>query len=224
MARGIKRGGTWVVCLALLALAGGSVRAAAVTETRDFSVLVDGKSTGDAHMTITKYEDGTVTMQGDTDVKVSWLLVNYHYRVRAYEVWKDNKLVRFNSACDDNGKRYVVAAIADGDKIKLSVNKQDRMIRGDVWLTSYWSQPDSKLINQTIPLLDADTGRELEAKLQFIATESRGIAGQTVNVNHFRLNGKVNVDMWYDGSGRLVRQEWIEEGHRTVLELTRLRR
>src|SRR5689334_13342041 len=37
------------------------VRAAEV-ETRDFSVSVDGKHAGDAHMTIYRQEDGTLTM------------------------------------------------------------------------------------------------------------------------------------------------------------------
>jgi len=26
-------------------------------------------------------------------------------------------------------------------------------------------------------------------------------------------------DVWYDADGRLVRQEWTEDGHKTVLEL-----
>ena len=223
-ARGTKWGRTWLVCLGLLAVASGSVRAAAVAETRDFTVLVDGKRVGEAHMTITKQEDGTLTMKCDTDISVTFLLVTYKYTYRGYEVWKDGKLARFNSWCNDNGTSYVVAAIADGDKLKVRVNKQERTIRDDVWLTSYWSQPDTKRLNQTLPLLDADSGVDLEGKFQFLATESRGIAGQTVNVNHFRLSGKVNVDLWYDGSGRLVRREWIEEGHRTVIELNRLRR
>jgi hypothetical protein len=215
-----------------LALGAGPGRAATVAETRDFAVLVDGKHAGDAHMTITKSDDGTVTMQCDTDVKVSVLLATVKYSYRGYEVWKDGKLARFNSTCDDNGKGYSVKAVPDGDKLKVTVEKQERgarnreerAVRGDVWLTSYWAQPDNKWINRVIPLLDSDTGKNLEGKFQYVATESRGVAGQTVNVNHFRLTGKVNVDLWYDGSGRLVRQEWLEEGHRMVVELTRLRR
>jgi hypothetical protein len=42
-------------------------------------------------------------------------------------------------------------------------------------------------------------------------------------MNHYKLTGKVNVDLWYDGSDRLVRQEWVESGHKTVLELVRVR-
>jgi hypothetical protein len=43
-------------------------------------------------------------------------------------------------------------------------------------------------------------------------------------LNHYRLTGKMNIDLWYDGSERLVRQEWLEQGHKTVVELIRVRR
>ena len=39
------------------------------------------------------------------------------------------------------------------------------------------------------------------------------------NGGHFRLTSLVPHDVWYDGDGRLVRQEWTEDGHKTVLEL-----
>ena len=39
-----------------------------------------------------------------------------------------------------------------------------------------------------------------------------------------RLAGKnIGIDLWYDEPGRLVRQEWVEDGHRTVVELTGVR-
>ena len=85
--------------------------------------------------------------------------------------------------------------------------------------------PDRVFLRQTlVELIEADTGRDLDGRLRFLGTEQRGIAGQLVNVNHFRVTGKVNVDLWYDGAERLVHQEWLEEGHRAMLELIRVRR
>ena len=48
--------------------------------------------------------------------------------------------------------------------------------------------------------------------------------GPEIPLNHYRITGKVNVDLWYDGSERLVRQEWIEQGHKTIVELRGVRR
>jgi hypothetical protein len=106
----------------------------------------------------------------------------------------------------------------------VKVNNAEKVVPAHVWLTSYWSLPDPKLRNQELPLIDADNGRDLTAKLTFVATEKIKVGGQVIPLNHYRLTGKVNVDLWYDGSDRLVRQEWIEQGHKTLVELVRVRR
>jgi hypothetical protein len=38
------------------------------------------------------------------------------------------------------------------------------------------------------------------------------------------VRGGVQVDVWYDQNERLVHQESLEDGHRTVLEITGIRR
>jgi hypothetical protein len=133
-------------------------------------------------------------------------------------------LLRLDSTCNDDGKLYVLSATAENERLRLKVNNQEKIVRGDVWLTSYWAEPSNRL-NQEVALLDADTGRELATRLQQIGVEQRTIAGQTVNVTRYRGTGKHGVtDLWYDGNNRLVRQEWTEDNHKMVLELIRLRR
>jgi hypothetical protein len=220
--RSVGRHAAWLA-VAVLALAGLRARAAEI-ETRDFVVFVGGKAAGEAHMTIHRQDDGTVTMRCDTDINVHKLIGKYKFIYRGVEVWKDRRLVRFDSQTDDNGTRYIVHALAEADGLKLRVNNVERKARADVWLTSYWSLPDPKLRAAPLALLDADNGRDLDAKLAYVATEKRTVAGQEVPLNHYRLTGKVQVDLWYDGAERLVRQEWMEQGHKTVMELTRVRR
>ena len=115
-------------------------------------------------------------------------------------------------------------AAAEEKGIRIKVNNQERLVSSDVWLTSYWNRPDNKVVNQTVPLLDADTGRDLEAKVGYIGQEEIAISGQNQTLMHYKLTGKVQVDLWYDGAGRLARQEWIEDGHKTLLELTKIRK
>lgn len=199
---------------------------AADVETRDFTVAVDGKRAGEAHMTIQRQDDGAVSMRCDTDitVKIAALFKAYSYSYRGHETWKDGRLQRFESTCNDDGKRFTVTAVAESDGLTVRVNNTERKVRADVWLTSYWQQPEDKLVDKVVPLLDADCGRDLEARVQFIASERRAVAGAVQEVRHYRLTGKAAADLWYDAGGRLVRQEWLEDGHRTQLELVRVRR
>jgi hypothetical protein len=218
----------FVVLLVSVVLSGlglpGSARAADI-ETRDFNVAVDGKLAGEVHMTIHRHDNGTIQVRCDTDINVSFVVGSYKYIYRGHETWKDQRLQRLDSTTDDNGKRYFVTATAEPGGVRVRVNNVERMARPEVWLTSYWCLPDPKLRGGEIPLIDADTGKDLKGKLEFVRSEKRVVAGQNVVLNHYRLTGSITVDLWYDGSERLVRQEWLEQGrHKTTLELTRVRR
>jgi hypothetical protein len=211
--------------LAGLALVGLQPAArAADVETRDFTVLVDGKPSGEVHMTIHRQDNGVTEVRCDTDINVGFVVGKYRFIYRGEETWKDNRLVRLNSSTNDNGKRFDLTAVAESSGLRIKVNNTERIARADVWLTSYWSLPDPKIRNGQLALIDADTGKDLTGRLQFVATEKRTAAGQSVSLNHYKLIGGVNVDLWYDGSERLIRQEWLEQGHRTTLELSRIRR
>jgi hypothetical protein len=89
----------------------------------------------------------------------------------------------------------------------------------DVWVSTYWRLPPARFRNQNVPLIDADTGKDLNATLRFVGMENTPVAGQSVQCAHWRITGGVQVDLWYDGYDRLVREESIEDGHKTLLEL-----
>jgi len=215
----------WLLVVCVVLVPAWSLVRAADTETRDFNVNVDGKRAGAAHMKFEGADDGTITMSSDTDVTVPILVVNtFKYRYRGTEVLKDGRLLKFESTCNDDGKRYVVTAAAEDKGVRVKANKQERIVSKDVWLTSYWHRPDNNVVNQTVPLVDADTGRDLEAKVSYVGQEEVAINGQTQKVLHFRLTGKVEVDLWYDSADRIVRQEWMEDGHKMLVELAKIRK
>jgi hypothetical protein len=209
----------------MVLLAPGLLTAADV-EVRDFVIWVDGKRGGEYHMTINRENDGTVTMTGQADVLLKYFggLKTYTYSYRGSEVWKDGKLLGLSSSSNDDGKQYTVTVVPEGANLRVKVNGQERLTRGDVWVTTYWHLPIAQQRNAPVPLIDADTGRELNARLDFVGANQLNIAGQVQNFNRYRVSGGVQVDLWYDGAEQLVRQEWIEDGHKSILELVRVRR
>jgi hypothetical protein len=220
-----RKASRWLLFTALALLVPMESRAAAADEeTREFTVYVDGKPAGRASMKIQRRDDGTTAMTCDSRVVVRFLFIKYEYTYNGKEIWKDRRLQRFDSTCDDDGKKFVVSAAAEDGGLRIKVNNRERVARPEVWLTSYWCLPDPKLRDQTIPIIDADTGRDLDGKLQHVGAVQMRVAGEAQNVNHYRLTGKVDVDLWYDAAERIVRQEWIEDGHRTILELNKVRR
>lgn len=208
---------------ALLFIAAAGVRAAD-SETREFVVKVDGKPSGYANMAIQRQDDGTTIVSCDTNVRVKVLIKTYVYTCKTRETWKDGRLQQLASQCNDDGKQFQVSAVAQADGIHVRVNGREHITKSEVWVSSYWTLPDAKLRDQVIPVVDADNGRDMQGRLQPIGTTQLAVDGQVQNVQHYRFNGPNRIELYYDAAQRLVRQEWIEDGHPTALELARVRR
>jgi hypothetical protein len=219
-----KYSNTWCfwACLLALVLSAGGTRAAD-SETREFVVKVDGKPAGYANMTIQQQDDGTTIVSCDTNVRVKVLIKTYVYTCRTRETWKDGRLLQLGSQCNDDGKQFQVSAAAQADGIHVRVNGREHLTRAEAWVSSYWTLPDAKMRDQVIPVVDADNGRDFQGRLQFVGQAQLAIAGQTQNVQHYRFNGPNRIELYYDASQRLVRQDWVEDGHPTALELNRIR-
>jgi hypothetical protein len=199
---------------------------ASETETRHFKIFVDGKRAGQYTMTVEKRDDGTLNMTGKANVALKVFLRQYVYSYQGREVWsKDGRLIELRSTSNDDGKSYDVNAKADDKGLSVIVNGNSRRVRWDVWTTSYWQAPDKRFANKTVPLLDADNGKTYSGSLQKIGSARVTVAGRTIECVHFRVEGGPNpIDLWFDQSNRLVRQDFIEQGHRTILELEHIQR
>jgi hypothetical protein len=212
----------WLAGAVLLAAA---VPALAADETREFATSIDGKPAGGYQMTIATKEDGTVTVTAAADVTVKVLIRTYRYTLRATEVRKDGLLVSYESTCNDDGKQYAVSAAPEKDGLHVKVNGREHLSRADAWLTTFWQLPDARTRGQVIPLLDADTGKDMNGTLQLVGTVRMAVGGEAQNCGHYRLSGgPTTYDLWYDAQDRLIRQEWTEDGHKAVLDLARIRR
>jgi hypothetical protein len=198
---------------------------AAETEIRDFQVNVDGKRAGDYRMTIQRHSDGSLSMSGQANVNVSYLIYRYQYSYQGTEVWRSGRLLQLNSRAFDDGKNYTLQAVTQPDGLLIQANGHQFIERSPVWTTTYWQLPDPRIRGPSLTLLDADTGRLLHGRLQAVGQESLRIAGYVQTCSHFTLStDRSKADLWFDGEDRLVRQDSTEDGHRTVLALVRLQR
>src|SRR5262249_52100734 len=133
--------------------------------------------------------------------------------------WKDGRLQRFDSKTNDDGKGYNVTASLKGQNLEVQVNGQKRVVAAGVWATTYWQQPPGQPHAQPMVILDADTGDTIASKLYLIGLEQLVVAGKPLNCTHYRVTSGMQAELWYDGQGRLVREEAVNDGHRTTLEL-----
>jgi hypothetical protein len=225
---GRQHGGGPVVALlgCILALAHpAGLAKAADTEQRDFAILVDGKEAGQSRLTITVENDGAAVVTANARVELKQLLIHYSYSVESTEWWKEGKLTGLRANSVENGKRMELVAANDGNRLKIRVNGQERLTSPEVWTSSFWKLAEARYHNKAVPVLEPDSGKGFTGQLQYVGTEQLTLLSQPQSCYHFRVTGgSYPIDVWFDRYHRLVRQEFIDSGHKTVVQLIALKR
>ena len=191
--------------------------------TREFRVSVDGKPRGTQTMVFSRRSDGSETMRGDVEVTVNFVVYKYRSASNGTEVWKDGRLIELASEADFNGDKYVLQGSATKQALHYEVNGEAQKAPPDVWAASYWREPDAGRVGQKIRLLDADKGRQLTATLERVGPATVTVESTPIIATRYRMRGDVEVDVWYDAQRFIVRQESLESGHKTPLEIVRIR-
>jgi hypothetical protein len=191
------------------------------SEQRDFTIFVDGSQAGAYSMAITDHEDGSQSLSPSANVGVSYLagLRTYLYSYQCTETWNAGRLMQFSSTSNDDGKEFNVSAAAEKAGLRIRVNGRERISRPDIWLSTYWHLADPKFRNQGVPLVDADTGKDLAVQLHFVGTRQLNVAGKVQNCTHYQITGEAQADLWFDAQERLIRLNSVSDGHRYELVL-----
>ena len=213
-------------------------------QTREFRISVDGKPRGKCTMRIHEHDDGRHTLKVESALSFNYVVYTYRYSSAGTEVWKDDRLVELENVSDFNGTKYLVQAGPEKRGLTVKVNGKGAPAVSHAWVTSYWRLPDhlaaaedeasrgvvqaaatsesEKPAPKHVALVDSDKGRVLKARLHRVGHELVHVGEKQVKCTRYRLSGDVQVDLWYDAARRLVRQESVEEGHKTRLELMKI--
>lgn len=194
------------------------------TEQRDFSVFVDGKESGTSRMTIVQKDDGTTYMSATLDVKFRQLIAEFTFKLETQEWWKNGRLIGMKSLNNENGKKTEITVAIDNNQLRMRINGRDSFINPETWTTSFWKLADARFHNKQVPIIEVDTGKEYTSELKFIGAEKLKV-GELQDCYHFRVMANpAPVDLWYDRFHRVVRIEFTESGHKTIMQLTKITR
>lgn len=195
------------------------------TEIREFSVIIDGKDAGTSRMTIVSKDDGSAYFTATVDVKFRHIILDYSIKLETQEWWKNGRLVGLKTTGSDNGKKVDLTIAADNNGLRLRVNGKDTQIRPDVWTTSYWKLADARFHNKQVPIIEADSGKEYNCELKFVGNEKIKVGADLQDCYHFRVAAAPGpVELWFDRYHRLVRAEFTEAGHKTIVQLINVKR
>lgn len=213
----------WVAAAALI---GGNAAVVAATpavisaETRTYDIFIDGTRAGQSTLTITGYSDGSEVAVTDAKVTVGWAVFTYVYEFHGQERWLGGRLEQLSSRAVDGGRRLSLSATRGERGLSVAQSSRPPQSSVEVQLTTnYWRQPVVSSPHGELKILDADNGKLYDTKLGALGQQELTVAGKAVSCTGIRLRGAVDVELWFDSAGYLVRQAGMEEGHHTELRL-----
>lgn len=175
-----------------LALYGGKLQ---------FSVLRNGKMVGKHHVAFTEKNDNVVA---DTvfDVIISFLTIPvYDYRYNSKGLWENGKLRSINVNVDDDGDISNFA----GFKLPNAflINGKPERLTGDkeVFPTNHWNDG---VLDQT-EVFNTITGKMNKVTITKAGLEDVAVRNGTVKANRYVYTGELELESWYDLSGRWVK-------------------
>jgi len=130
-------------------------------------------------------------------------VVLYKYRAEGTEIFKDGKLIKFNSTTKQNKKKKYVNLELVEDEYIINGSSYNGKAPEEFELGTWWNHSIVKAKAQ----ISAVSGRIIQQKVYFIGEEILELNGKTYNTLHFNFsstdkkldkNKKLNTDIWYE--------------------------
>jgi len=169
----------------------------------EFDIYRNNKHIG-THIFSFKKSEGQLAVESEINFEIKKLgIVFYSYHVKGTEIYKAERLIKFNSKTQQNGKhKYANLKLEDG-KYTIDGSSYKGKVPEDYLLGTWWNHSIVKAKAQ----ISAVSGRIIKQKVTFLGKETIKLGNNTYNALHFNFSStdkklvkdkKINTDVWYD--------------------------
>tara|TARA_B100000809_G_C14952105_1_gene464251 strand:+ start:159 stop:842 length:684 start_codon:yes stop_codon:yes gene_type:complete len=156
------------------------------------------------HIFSFKRSDEQLAVESEINFKIKKFgIVLYKYHVKGTEVYKEGKLIKFNSKTNQNGKEKYVNIKLEGEENIVDGSSYQGKTPIDFLLGTWWNHS----IVEAKAQISAVSGRIIKQKVTFVGKEIIKIGDKSYNTLHFNFSSidkkltkdkKLNTDVWYD--------------------------
>ena len=185
--------------------------------TLRFEVDLDGRPIGEHALTFERQPDDALNVAIDIDLDIKFgpfTVFSYNHMNRTE--WRGGQLVSLQSETDDNGTRHRVRAIADSGGLRIIADDEAPVsVTPSMLPSTYWMAATVRQ-NQ---LINSQTGELLVVTVQRVGRETvTGPAGR-IPATHYRMEGDLEIDLWYDDDDVLVGLAFVARGAQVAYRL-----
>ena len=185
----------------------------------EFDIYRNNKHIG-KHIFSFKRSDDQIVVKSEINFEIKKLgIVFYKYHVNGTEVYKDGKLIKFNSKTNQNGKEKYVNMKLENEEYIINGSSYKGKAPIDYLLGTWWDHSIVKAPAQ----ISAVSGRIIIQEVTFLGKETIKLGNKNYNTLHFNFSStdkklvkgkRLNTDVWYDEKTlNWVKASFKKKGH-----------
>ena len=169
----------------------------------EFDIYRNNKNIG-KHIFTFKKVGKQIHVESEINFEIKKLGVTlYKYNVKGVEIYEDDKLIKFNSKTNQNGKEKYVNMKLENNEFIIDGSSYKGKAPLDYLLGTWWNHS----IVDADAQISAVSGRIIKQKVTFLGKETIQSGGKTYKALHFNFSSsdeslnkdkKLNTDVWYD--------------------------
>ena len=180
-----------------------------------FTVLKDGSPVGH-HCIVFQRRGDRVEIREATEIEVRLAMIPiYRFEHEGTEVWQDGRALRIDGTTNDNGEKLDIAVRRNADGYTRRINGRVDKFDASKQVLAFWNKD---VVNHD-DFFSAVEDKVIRASFEFVAPDKITVAGQKLDVEHYRMVGDEERDLWFDRSGRIAKVAFSRLGS----EITYLR-
>jgi hypothetical protein len=166
-----------------------------------FTVLKDGAPVGRHRVEFDRAGDRTeIREESEIEVRLAMIPV-YSFEHEARQIWEDGRAVLIDATTNDNGEELQISVRTDGEGYIRTVNGRVDKFDNSMAVLAFWNK-DTLKHHLFFSVVEDKT---LQASFEFAGKERITIAGAPLDVDHYRMTGDEERELWYDAAGHLAR-------------------
>ena len=127
----------------------------------------------------------------------------YEYKSESVELYKDNRLIKFNSITNQNGKSKYVNIEFKNNKYYIDGSSHKAAVPTDFQIGTWWNHS----IVGAKAQISVTSGRIIKQKVKFLGEEIIELDGKNINTLRYKFfssdkklskDKKLDIDIWYD--------------------------
>ena len=125
----------------------------------------------------------------------------YSFEHEARQIWENGRAIRIDATTNQNGKELHITVRPAGRGYIRTVNGRVDRFDGSMAVLAFWNK-DTLRHHAFFSAVEDET---IRASFEFAGKERITIAGAELEVEHYRMVGDEERELWYDAAGHLAK-------------------